>query len=165
MVKNPQEELRPIGKVAEMLELKPYVIRYWESQFEELAPRRRGNRRLYSESDINLLRGLKNLLHDVGMTTGAVREILEDKGVDHVAGFDKAIGDPPVSGNVDPQSSSTVATRLEAFGTWHEFRMPAPSAIDDATRKRLEELLRRLTAIRDRASSESGQAHAESDGL
>lgn len=55
-----------IGDVAEMLEIPPHTIRYWEKEFNEfLRPQRnQGKQRKYTEYDINLLKRIKRMLRD-----------------------------------------------------------------------------------------------------
>ena len=69
-----------------MLELPQHVLRYWESQFKQIKPvKRQGNRRLYRPSDIELIAGLKQLLHEQNCTLRGAQKILHEKGIKHVA--------------------------------------------------------------------------------
>jgi len=53
-----------IGEVSDMTQLKPYVLRYWESEFSELKPtKNRAGKRIYRLSDIELINQIKNLLY------------------------------------------------------------------------------------------------------
>lgn len=66
-----------IGEAAELLALKTYVLRFWESEFPELAPiRTPKGQRLYAEEHIELLRTIKRLLHEQGMTIDGARRVL-----------------------------------------------------------------------------------------
>ncbi len=67
-----------IGEVADMTELKPYVLRYWETEFPQLRPakNRAGNRK-YRESDIKLLFYIKDLLYTQKYTIEGARQQLE----------------------------------------------------------------------------------------
>ena len=66
---------RTIGEVSKLLGIKPHVLRFWEHNFKQIAPlKRRGGRRLYSESDITLLRRIKELLHKDGYTIKGVQK-------------------------------------------------------------------------------------------
>ena len=77
---------RTIAETADILDVQQHVLRYWESQFEQVAPvKRAGNRRNYRPSDIALLAGLKQLLHVECYTLKGVHRILEQHGADHVA--------------------------------------------------------------------------------
>ena len=53
-----------IGEVAEILDMKPYVLRYWESEFEQLKPKKsRHNQRMYERRDVETLMLIKKLLY------------------------------------------------------------------------------------------------------
>ncbi len=70
-----------IGEVAELCDVKPHVLRYWEQEFPQLKPvKRRGNRRYYQRHDVLLIRQIRALLYDEGFTIGGARQRLE--GVD-----------------------------------------------------------------------------------
>ena len=72
---------RTISEVAGELELQPYVIRFWESQFKQIKPmRRKGGRRYYRPSDIDFLIGLKALLYEENFTIKKVKETITKKG-------------------------------------------------------------------------------------
>ena len=72
---------RTISEVAGELDLQPYVIRFWESQFKQIKPmRRKGGRRYYRPRDIDFLRGLKALLHEENLTIKKVKETIIKKG-------------------------------------------------------------------------------------
>ena len=72
---------RTISEVAGELNLKPYVIRFWESQFKQIKPvRKKGGRRYYRPSDIEFLKGLKALLHEENFTIRKVKETITKKG-------------------------------------------------------------------------------------
>lgn len=66
-----------IGDTADMLQLKTSVLRFWESQFPQLRPLRTGKgQRLYSEDSLTLLRRIRFLLYDMGMTIDGARRVL-----------------------------------------------------------------------------------------
>ena len=76
---------RTISEVAGELDLKPYVIRFWESQFKQIKPmRRKGGRRYYRPRDIDFLRGLKDLLHEKNHTIKKVKDTIAQKGKEFV---------------------------------------------------------------------------------
>ena len=76
---------RTISEVAGELDLQPYVIRFWESQFKQIKPmRRKGGRRYYRPRDIDFLRGLKNLLHEKNHTIKKVKDTIIKKGKEFV---------------------------------------------------------------------------------
>ena len=66
-----------IGEVSELLGVVQHVLRYWETEFKELAPRKnRAGKRLYRESDIETLRQIKRLLYEERYTIEGARRQL-----------------------------------------------------------------------------------------
>ena len=87
MNKSP-EAFRTISEVAESLDVPPHVLRFWESRFVQVKPvKRGGGRRYYRPEDVRLLRGIRGLLYDDGMTIKGVQKILRERGVRHVIGI------------------------------------------------------------------------------
>ena len=79
---------KTIGEVAKILNLKSndkgalstHVIRFWETQFKQIKPKiLNSNRRYYDEKTINLLKKVKFLLKDQGMTIKGVKKILNNE--------------------------------------------------------------------------------------
>ena len=71
-----------IGEVAELLNLKTHVLRFWETEFPQLAPLRTGKgQRLYTEENVALLRRIQQLLHEQGMTIEGARRVLQGSAV------------------------------------------------------------------------------------
>lgn len=70
-----------ISEVSDLVGVKPHVLRYWETQFKMLHPRKgRGGARMYRKRDIEVLFDIKQLLYDQRFTiAGARRKILDDK--------------------------------------------------------------------------------------
>lgn len=71
------EHTYKIGEAAEILKLKSYVLRFWETEFTQLQPiRTEKGQRLYRESDLDLLKFIRCLLHERGLTIEGARKIL-----------------------------------------------------------------------------------------
>lgn len=70
-----------ISEVSDLIGVKPHVLRYWETQFKMLRPRKgRGGARMYRKRDIEVLFDIKQLLYDQRFTiAGARRKILDEK--------------------------------------------------------------------------------------
>ena len=67
-----------IGEVSNLLEIKPYVIRYWETEFPQLHPRKDKSRiRKYDESEILLLKKIKDMLYNQRFTIEGARQKLK----------------------------------------------------------------------------------------
>ena len=79
------DAFRTISEVAEWLDLPTHVLRFWESKFSQIKPvKRAGGRRYYRPRDMQLIGGLKKLLHDDGMTIRGAQKLLKENGVQHV---------------------------------------------------------------------------------
>ena len=79
---------KTIGEVAKILDLKvnkkgslpTHIIRFWETQFKQIKPKiLNSNRRYYDEKNIDLLKKIKYLLKDQGMTINGVKKILDNE--------------------------------------------------------------------------------------
>ncbi len=75
-----------IGEVADIVGVKPHVLRYWESELGCLRPMKtRGAHRQYRRRDVELAMLIKSLLHDEGYTIQGVRRRLRELGHDRRA--------------------------------------------------------------------------------
>ena len=79
---------KTIGEVTKILNFKSnkkgvlptHIIRFWETQFKQIKPKiLNSNRRYYDEKTINLLKKVKFLLKDQGMTINGVKKILNNE--------------------------------------------------------------------------------------
>jgi DNA-binding transcriptional MerR regulator len=67
-----------IGEVSELLGVEPYVLRYWETEFTVLSPKKSGTgHRLYRRKDVELLLRIKHLLRDKRFTIEGARQTLQ----------------------------------------------------------------------------------------
>ena len=82
---------KSIGEVARILNLvnkkkgsfSTHTIRFWEKEFRQIKPKYfSGNRRYYDEKSINILKKIKYLLKDKGMTINGVKKVLNSKNSD-----------------------------------------------------------------------------------
>ncbi len=77
----PAKRYFTIGEVAELCQVKPYVLRYWEQEFTQLKPmKRRGNRRYYQNHEVLLIRRICDLLYEQGFTISGARLQLGESG-------------------------------------------------------------------------------------
>ena len=66
-----------IGEVARLAGIKPYVLRFWESEFPSLGPKKSGTgHRLYRRKDVEMLLRIKHLLYDRRFTIDGARQFL-----------------------------------------------------------------------------------------
>lgn len=69
-----------IGEVAKLAGIKPYVLRFWESEFSALGPKKSGTgQRLYRRKDVELVLEIKRLLYEKRFTIEGARKVLESK--------------------------------------------------------------------------------------
>jgi DNA-binding transcriptional MerR regulator len=80
-----QDAFRTISEVADELAVQKHVLRFWENKFPHIRPMKRGGgRRFYRPDDLDLLRGIRYLLHREGYTIKGVQKILREQGPEHV---------------------------------------------------------------------------------
>ncbi len=117
---------RTISEAAEEVGVPQHVLRFWETKFAFVSPMKRGGgRRFYRPNDIAVLKGVRRLLHDQGLTIKGVQRLHKDQGLKAVAGFsdedaaftpaaDSDGAEPPVSGAPDAARLRAVLADLEA---------------------------------------------------
>ena len=88
MTHKDEKTYKSIGEVAKILDLvnrkkgtlNTHTIRFWEKEFKEIKPRTlNGNRRYYDNATIEILKRVKYLLKDQGMTINGVKKVLKSK--------------------------------------------------------------------------------------
>lgn len=69
-----------IGEVSSMLGLEPHVLRFWETEFPSLSPKKSGTgHRLYRRKDVELLLRIKHLLYEKRYTIEGARQMLHER--------------------------------------------------------------------------------------
>ncbi len=77
----PEKSFFRIGEVASIVGVEPHVLRYWESEFVQLAPQKtRGSHRRYSRRDLEIATRIRQLLHDEGLTIAGAQKRLRELG-------------------------------------------------------------------------------------
>ena len=104
-----------IGEAAALLNLKTYVLRFWETEFPHIVPLRTDKgQRLYTEDNLALLERIRFLLHERGLTIEGARKVLnedKEKGVTYV--FTAAANAPSAPAN-EPEPESAPEPENEA---------------------------------------------------
>ena len=81
MAKGP-DAFRTISEAADELNVPQHVLRFWETKFSFIRPMKRaGGRRFYRPQDIAVLRGVKTLLHEDGLTIKGVQKLHKEEGL------------------------------------------------------------------------------------
>lgn len=69
-----------IGEVARLAGIKPYVLRFWETEFQNLGPKKSGTgHRLYRRKDVEMVLEIKHLLYEKRYTIEGARKFLENR--------------------------------------------------------------------------------------
>jgi DNA-binding transcriptional MerR regulator len=101
----PEKKFFRIGEVAEFVGVKPYVLRYWETEFSWLSPEKsRMKQRVYSRNDVNLIQLIAGLLHGQRFTIEGARKVLVELKGDWASGLTSL-----ESGAIGPGSPSASA--------------------------------------------------------
>ena len=75
----PHKKYFRIGEVSSLTGLEPHVLRFWETEFRELSPRKDGgNQRLYTHQDVETILEIKRLLYEEHFTIAGARKRLEE---------------------------------------------------------------------------------------
>ncbi len=108
------DAFRTISEVATELGVPKHVLRFWEAKFPQIKPMKRGGgRRYYRPEDLQLLGGIRGLLHADGYTIKGVQKILREQGVEAVKRAGDSSKDNP-SGRTG--ASKTPPSRTKSRG-------------------------------------------------
>ena len=120
---------RTISEVAQALALKPHVLRFWESKFEQIQPMKRANgRRYYRPEDVALISSIQHLLHEQGMTIKGVQKLIKDEGIASLRTAPKAGPEKPTE-----QAALTPAQRSQLEAARQSLRQARLLLADDET--------------------------------
>ena len=110
-MKKSHDAFRTISEVSELLDTPAHVLRFWESKFSQIKPvKRAGGRRYYRPQDIQLIAGLKQLLHGDGLSIKEAQKLLREQGVKHVVGIGSDATSEATSAAVTPAPEPVVET-------------------------------------------------------
>lgn len=120
MAKSPKA-FRTISEAAEEVGAPQHVLRFWETKFDFVAPvKRAGGRRFYRPDDVMVLKAVRRLLHDEGLTIRGVQRLVQDQGLARLTAY----ADPAATLEIDsgdradlgaePTSIPHAPDRLEA---------------------------------------------------
>ncbi len=130
-----------IGEACKQLDIQPYVLRYWETEFPVLSPRKsKAGQRVYSEEELQLILRIKQLLYEEGYTIAGAKKKLDSE---LASG-----GLPPLPDDgggeeeepVDPEESAVEAPAPVATARPPESATAAPARLDTAAAQQVEKL-------------------------
>jgi DNA-binding transcriptional MerR regulator len=147
------EAFRTISEVSDDLNLPQHVLRFWETRFAQIKPMKRGGgRRLYRPDHIALLRGIKALLYDDGMTIKGVQKVLREKGTKTVIARGSADAELTLGSTVPPAEASkrlsALKDRVDA-----DRAVKAAEAGEPVDPERIRASISRLEALLERLES------------
>jgi DNA-binding transcriptional MerR regulator len=136
------DAFRTISEAADELGLPQHVLRFWETRFSFIRPMKRaGGRRFYRPQDIAVLRGVRALLHDDGLTIKGVQRLHREEGVRRLIAAGRGAAPPaPASPEAGPPDAAAAEGRPP--------RRRSPADLSDLERRRLTAALEDLTAIK-----------------
>ena len=123
-----------IGQACKQLDIQPYVLRYWETEFSALSPdKSKSGQRVYSEQDLAVIRRIKELLYDEGFTIAGAKKRLE---------VELKSGAPPLKAATEPSAEAPVDGSPEASEEPTEVpaEPAAQTSLDTAATERIETL-------------------------
>jgi DNA-binding transcriptional MerR regulator len=145
-----QEAFRTISEVAEDLNVPKHVLRFWEVKFPQIKPMKRGGgRRFYRPEDLELLRGIRHLLHAEGYTIKGVQKILREQGIDSV----KSVAAAAATSAADKRSRASrkgakAAASAPPAPPPQPAQAPAPPSLTSAQRGHIAKIIAELEACR-----------------
>jgi len=119
-----------IGEACKALDIQPYVLRYWETEFPALSPNKsRSGQRVYSEKEIGIIRRIKELLYGEGYTiAGAKKKLEAELASGSLEGADEGDGEPGEEKAAEPPAPRAVQRAASAEAPEIEGRSPERAA-------------------------------------
>ena len=139
MAKSPNA-FRTISEAATEVGAPQHVLRFWETKFAFLTPlKRAGGRRFYRPQDVVLLKAVKRLLHEEGLTIKGVQRLHKEQGLKRLAHY----GDPDGAVTFEPEGAAPAAVSAPAVPGQSSIRLRQVLAELEGARARLEAVLSR----------------------
>jgi DNA-binding transcriptional MerR regulator len=155
------DAFRTISEASEDLGVPQHVLRFWETKFSFIRPMKRaGGRRFYRPQDLEVLRGVRGLLHDQGYTIKGVQRLHREQGLSRLVVA--AGGDAEAVASLEAELAADVQTQPNL--PLHE---PAPDGgakgrrLDPAARARLLSVLEEIESAKTRLDALLPQPAAE----
>lgn len=114
----PGKSLFRIGEVSRLTATKPFVLRYWETEFPMLQPvKSPKGHRLYRRQDVETVLRIKRLLYDEGFTIAGARRHLREQGGSNGTPVAEGTPQPEVSARLDRKTLLDLRDALRSFLT------------------------------------------------
>ena len=128
-----------IGEVCKLLDIQPYVLRYWETEFVALHPAKsQSGQRVYAEAEVAVIRRIKELLYDEGYTIAGAKKKLESRDTELVGEGEVK----PSLFDLDPPAQAEPAAAVAESVPKAESAAAAAAQLDTGSADRIESFLR-----------------------
>ncbi|MCH1588743.1 MAG: MerR family transcriptional regulator [Flavobacteriales bacterium] len=119
-----QKRYFSISEVAKMLEVKPSLLRFWEKQFKQIAPKTNARgKRAYKQEDIDIIRRIYDLVKVQGLTLeGARKSLVARKGEAKERGVQAMMATQPSAPAASAQAQANAASQEEAVAKLKKIR-------------------------------------------
>ena len=145
VIKSP-EAFRTISEVSKDLSLPQHVLRFWETKFAQIKPiKRGGGRRYYRPEDVDLLKGIKNLLYNDGYTIRGVQKVIKDNGSKNILFSNNKAN--------SKLSQKTFTDRENSYTSEQNVHTRTGQTLSDNKRKKLMDVMQNLVELQSKISS------------
>jgi|TARA_B100000767_G_scaffold7194_1_gene7106 DNA-binding transcriptional MerR regulator len=145
VIKSP-EAFRTISEVSKDLSLPQHVLRFWETKFAQIKPiKRGGGRRYYRPEDVDLLKGIKNLLYNDGYTIRGVQKVIKENGSKNILFSNNKAN--------SKLSQKTFTDRENSYTSEQNVHTRTGQTLSDNKRKKLMDVMQNLVELQSKISS------------
>ena len=111
MAKSPNA-FRTISEAADEVGAQQHVLRFWETKFDFITPvKRAGGRRFYRPEDVTVLKAVRRLLHDEGLTIRGVQRLHKEQGLARLTAYGDPASTLEIDADLDRQEVGSTATQ------------------------------------------------------
>ena len=144
-IKSP-EAFRTISEVSKDLSLPQHVLRFWETKFAQIKPiKRGGGRRYYRPEDVDLLKGIKNLLYNDGYTIRGVQKVIRENGSKNILFSNN-------KANIKVQQK-TFTDKENNYNSEHNIHLRSNESLSNTKRKKLMDVMQNLVELQNKIST------------
>ena len=144
-IKSP-EAFRTISEVSKDLSLPQHVLRFWETKFSQIKPiKRGGGRRYYRPEDVDLLKGIKNLLYNDGYTIRGVQKVIRENGSKNILFSNN-------KANIKVQQK-TFTDNENNYNSDQNIHLRSTETLSNTKRKKLMDVMQNLVELQNKIST------------
>tara|TARA_B110000008_G_scaffold270663_1_gene301132 strand:- start:102 stop:545 length:444 start_codon:yes stop_codon:yes gene_type:complete len=140
------EAFRTISEVSKDLSLPQHVLRFWETKFAQIKPiKRGGGRRYYRPEDVDLLKGIKNLLYNDGYTIRGVQKVIRENGSKNIL-FSNNKANTKVQ-------QKTFTDNENNYNSEQNIHLRSTETLSNTKRKKLMDVMQNLVELQNKIST------------